>query len=97
MVRRMLRAEKDHKFVAGAADVAGADGEDSVTGSGVLEQKFDGVSHGAPVVNVLVAGFANGGGQSFAGDARDRGFAGRVDVCKDQEISLIEGTSKFFP
>jgi hypothetical protein len=93
----MLRAEKDHKFVAGAADVAGADGEDSVTGFGVLEQKFDGVSHGAPVVNVLVAGLANGGGEGFAGYAGDGQFAGGVDVGEDEDVGLIEGGTEVFP
>src|SRR5579862_4615788 len=42
MVGGMLRAEKDHEFVAGAADVAGADGEDGVAGLGIFQEKFDG-------------------------------------------------------
>ena len=93
----MLRAEKDHQFVAGAADVAGTDGENGVAGLGVFQKKFNGVLHGADVVNVFVAGFANGGGKSFAGDAGDGRFAGGVDVGEDEDVGLIEGAAEFVP
>src|SRR5271165_4174036 len=83
MVGGMLRAEKDHQLVAGAADVAGADGKDGVAGFGVFQKKFDGILHGADVVNVFVAGFANGGSKSFARNAGNGRVAGRVDVSEN--------------
>src|SRR5258708_28788669 len=57
MVGRMLRSEKYHEFVAGAANVAGTDGENGVAGFGIFQKKFDGVLHGADVVDVFVASF----------------------------------------
>ena len=37
----MLGSQQNHKFVAGTADVTGADGQDSVQGASLAQQKFD--------------------------------------------------------
>ena len=46
MVTRMLRSEQNHQFVAGAADVSGADGKNGIAGLGFFQQKLDGFLHG---------------------------------------------------
>ena len=48
-------------------------------------------------MDVFVAGFANGAGQSPAGHARDGGFAGRVDIGQHENVGLIEGAAEFVP
>src|SRR2546422_3147956 len=97
MGRWMLRSKQDHEFAAGAADVSGTDGEDGVGGSRFLQQKFNSALHGAEIVDVFVAGFANGGGQGFAGDAGDGIFAGGVNIREDKNIGLIEGFGEIVP
>src|SRR5580700_1264074 len=94
VVRGMLRAEEDHQFIAGTADVSSADGHDGVAGARFAQEKFDAVLHGTEIVDVLVAGFANGVGEGFAGDARDGRFAGSVDVQEHQNVSLIKGAAE---
>src|ERR1700676_4357934 len=79
----MLRCKEDHEVVAGAADVACADGEDGVAGAGFAEEKLDAVLHGVEIVDIFVAGFADGRGESFAGDTGNGLLAGGVDVGKD--------------
>src|SRR5580704_872110 len=96
-VCRVFGPEKDHEFVAGAADVSSADSHDGVAGAGFVEQELDSSLHGAVVVDVLVAGFANGVGQGFAGDAGNGGFARGVNVQQHQDVGLIEGAAEFFP
>ena len=44
---------RHHQFVAGAADVARADGQDRVAGPSFAQQEFDGRLHGAEVVTFL--------------------------------------------
>src|SRR5260370_29519014 len=68
---RMLRSEKNDEFIAGAADVACANGQDGVAGNGLPQQKFDALLHGTEIVHVFVPSIANGIGERFAGDARD--------------------------
>src|SRR5256885_13529203 len=97
MGRWMLRSKQDHEFAAGAADISGTDGEDGVRGLRFLQQKFNSSLHGAEVVDVFVAGFANGGGEGFAGDARDGIFAGGINVGQDENIGLIEGFGEIVP
>src|SRR5580704_5650773 len=80
MVCGMLRSEQDHQFIAGAADVSGAYGEDRVAGPRFAQQELDSRLHRAEVVNVFVSDFLNGVGERFAGDAGNRGFARGVDV-----------------
>ena len=69
-MRRMLRSQQNHKFVASPANASGSDGKDGVTGAGILEQKANAVLHGTNVMDVFVASFADSSGQSLAGDAR---------------------------
>src|SRR3981081_2909507 len=97
MRRRMLRSQQNHEFIARAADVACADGQDGVAGAGLLEQELDGFLHRAKIVDVLVASFANSAGEGFAGHAWDRRFAGGVDVDQYENIRLIEGAAEFVP
>src|SRR6266849_7568039 len=97
MGSRVLGTEQNHEFVAGAADVAGADGQDSVEGMRFAQQVLDAFLHGAEVEDVFVASFANGRGQSFAGDAGDGRLAGGVNVCEHQNVGLIEGAAEFVP
>src|SRR5882724_5389537 len=97
IVTRMLRAEQNHQFVAGSADVSGADGKDGVAGPGVLQQKFDGFLHGTNVMDVFVSGLADGGNERVAGNAWDRRFAGRIDVREDEQVGLIECAAEFVP
>ena len=79
-MRGMLRSEKDHKLIAGAADASGSNGKDGVAGAGVFEQESNAVLHGTNVVDVFVAGFADGGGEGFAGHAGYGRFAGGVNI-----------------
>src|SRR6267378_10540 len=97
MRRWMLRSQKDHELAAGAADIAGANSQDGVAGTRLMQKELDAFLHRAVIINILVAGFADGGGQSFAGDTRNRGFAGGVDVEQDQHVGLIEGAAEFVP
>src|SRR5580704_1841058 len=83
MVCGVLGAEENHQLVAGAADVAGADGHDGVASAGFAQEEFDAILHGAEIMDVFVAGFANGVGERFAGDAWDGRFARGVDICQD--------------
>src|SRR5579862_1850696 len=96
-MRRVFRAEQEHEFVAGTGDTTSTNREDGVTGPGVFEEETDAVLHGADIVDIFVTGFADGGGQGFAGDAGDGWLAGGVDVGKDQQVGLIKSTGEFFP
>src|SRR5882724_1066090 len=89
--------EEQHDFVAGAAYVAGADGHYGVAGAGFAEQEFDAVLHGAEIVDVFVAGLADGGGQGFAGYAGNGLLAGGVDVGEDENVGEIEREGEFAP
>src|SRR5882724_7746413 len=97
MGRRVLRSKQDHEFAAGAADVSGTDGEDGVGGLCFLQQKFNSSLHGAEIVDVFVAGFANGGGEGFARDARDGIFAGGINIGQDEDVRLVEGFREIVP
>src|SRR5437016_3191078 len=97
MGRRMLRSQQNHEFAARPADVACADGQDGIAGPSLLEQELDRFLHGAKIVDVLVAGFANGAGQGFAGYARNGRFVGGVDIEQYEDIRLIEGAAEFVP
>src|SRR5260370_5796848 len=77
---RMLRSHQHHKFVARPADIACADGEDGVPRTRLLQQVLDAFLHGMKIVDVLVTGFANGGGKRFARYALDGRFACGVDI-----------------
>src|SRR6266404_5022397 len=93
----VLGPQQNHEFVAGAADVTGADGQDSVEGPGLVEQKLDAFLHGTEIEDIFVAGFANGVGQSLAGYARDWRLAGRVNIGNHQNIGLVESAREFVP
>src|SRR6266481_6486695 len=90
-------AKQNHQLVAGAADVAGADGQDGVEGACFAQQVLDAFLHGAGVEDILVPGFANRGGQSFAGDAGNGRLACRVNVGEHQHVGLVEGAAEFVP
>src|ERR1700757_815243 len=94
---RIICTKQNQEFVAGSADVSGADGEDGVAGPGALQQEFDGALHGTNVMDVLVSGLANSGNKGFAGDAGDRRFAGRIDVGEHEQVGLIEGAAELIP
>src|SRR5712671_1562746 len=93
----VLGSQQNHEFVAGLADVTGADSQDCVEGSSLVEQKFNAFLHGPEIEDVLMAGFTDGIGQSFAGYARDWRLAGRVDVGNHQNIGLVESAREFVP
>src|SRR4029077_20949003 len=84
MICRMLLRPSDHQFVARAADLSRANLHDGVARPGFVQQELDPRLHGAKVVNVFVPGVANGSGQSFAGDAGNRGLARGVDIQQHQ-------------
>src|SRR5229473_1408094 len=88
---RVLRSKQDHKLAAGTADVSGTDGKDGVGGLCFLQQKLDAALHGAKIVDVFVAGFTNGRGEGFTGDAGDGVFAGGINVGQDEDVRLVEG------
>src|SRR5690242_4459137 len=96
-MRGVLRSEKKHQFVARAADVSGADGQDGVAWLCRMQEEFNSRLHGAEVVNVLVARLANGVGERFASDAGNRGFACGINVRKHENIRLVEGTAEVVP
>src|SRR5712664_1673814 len=75
MVRRMLRSEQDHELVARAADAACTDGQDGVTRARLLEQKADAFLHRTEIMNILMAGLADGIPERLAGHAGDGRFA----------------------
>ena len=93
----MLRSQQNHKFVARAADVARADGQNGVAGVRLSQQKFDAFLHRPEIVDILVTGLANGAGKRFTGHARDGRFAGRIDVRQHENVGLVERTAEFIP
>src|SRR5258708_27776771 len=74
MRRRILRSQQNHEFTAGAADVARPNRKDGVPRARLLQQVLDAFLHGAEIVNVLVAGGANGGRPGLAILTRGRAF-----------------------
>src|ERR1700687_1785943 len=97
MMRRMLRSQQNHEFIARPADVARADSKDSVPGTRLFQQVLDAFLHRTKIVDVLVPGFANGARKRFARDARDGRFAGRIDIDQHEDIRLIERAAEFVP
>src|SRR5260370_32872056 len=94
---RMLRSKQNDEFIAGPADVAGADGENGVSGTRLLQQVFDAFLHGAKIVDVLMTGVANGARKGFAGHTRDGRFAGCVDVEQHENGRWVKGEAEFVP
>src|SRR2546426_5261644 len=94
---RMLRSKQNHEFIAGPADIASADGKDGVSGTRLLQQVLDTFLHGVKIVDVLVAGLANGDRKRVAGHSRDWRFAGRVDVEQHENVRLIKSATEFVP
>src|SRR2546430_2725541 len=66
-------------------------------GTCLLEQEFNAFLHRAKIVDVLVAGLANGARKRFTRHAWDGRFAGRIDVEQHEDIRLIEGAAEFVP
>src|SRR2546422_3044695 len=97
MMRRMLRSQQNHEFIARPADVARADGKDSIPGTRFFLQVLDAFLHRGKIVDVLVTGFANGARKRFAGHARDGRFAGRIDIDQHENIRLIERAAESIP
>src|SRR6266851_4438839 len=97
MRRRMLRSQQNHKFIARPADIARADGKDSVSGTRLFQQVLDAFLHRVKIVDILVAGLANGARKHFAGHARDGRFAGRIDIDQHEDVRLIERAAEFVP
>src|ERR1700687_79209 len=89
--------QQNHELVAGAADVACANGQDGVERTRFAQQILDAFLHGAKVRDIFVPGFANGVSQRFAGDAGDGRLAGGVDVREHQHVGLVEGAAEFVP
>src|SRR5229473_6077232 len=90
MRRRMLRSQQNHKFIARPADIARADGKDSVSGTRLFQQVLDAFLHRVKIVDIPVTGLANGARQRFTGHARDGRFAGRIDIDQHENIDLID-------
>src|SRR5229473_1460253 len=88
MRRRMLRSQQNHKFIARPANIARADGKDSVPGTRLFQQVLDAFLHRVKMVDIPVTGLANG--------ARQR-FAGRIDIDQRENIGLIERAAEFVP
>src|SRR5260370_22661982 len=80
MRRRMLRSQQNHDFVARPADVARADSKDSVSRARLFQEVLDTFLHRVKIVDILVAGLANGVRKRFARHARDGRFAVRIDI-----------------
>src|SRR5713226_2978614 len=97
MMRRMLRSQQKHEFIARPADVTRTDGQDGVPGTRLFQQVLDAFLHRAKIVDVLVTGFANGARERFARHARDRRFAGSIDIDQRENIRLIERAAEFVP
>src|SRR5713226_9549745 len=97
MRRRMLRFQQNQEFIACPADAACADGKNSVTWALLFQQILDALLHRVKIVDVLVAGLANGAGQRFAGHTRDGRFAGGIDIEQHENIGLIESAAEFVP
>src|SRR5260370_41022 len=97
MRRRMLRSQQNHEFVARPADIARADSKDGVPRTRLFQQILDAFLHRTKIVDVLVAGFANGGRKRFARHARDGRFAGRVDIEQHEDVCLIERAAELVP
>src|SRR5260370_32052906 len=97
MRSRMLRSQQNHEFVARSADIARADGEDGVTGARLLQQVLDAFLHRTKIMDVLVAGLANGARKRLAGDARNWRFAGSIDIEQGKNVRLIECAAQFVP
>src|SRR6266849_9466490 len=97
MIGRMLRSQQNHELIARPADVARADGKDSVPGARLFQQVLDAFLHRAKIVDDFVTGLANGARQRFAGHARDGRFAGRIDIEQHEDVSLIERAAEFVP
>src|SRR6266850_5168504 len=97
IMRRMLRSQQNHEFIARPADVARADGKDGVPGTRLFQQVLDAFLHRAKIVDVLVTGFANGARKRFTRHAWDGRFAGRIDIEQHENIRLIERAAEFIP
>src|SRR6266850_758409 len=97
MWRRMLRSQQNHEFTASPADVARTDGQDGVAGTSLLEQELDSFLHRAKIVDVFMAGFANGARKRFTRHPWDGRFAGRIDIDQNKDVSLIERAAEFVP
>src|SRR6267154_1986911 len=93
----VLGSQQNHEFVAGAADIAGSDGQDGVQGVGLAQKELDAFLHGPKIENVFMAGFANGVGQSLAGYPGDGRLAGGVNVGDNQNVGLVERAREFIP
>src|SRR5260370_1030668 len=94
---RMLRSQQNHEFIARPADIARADGKDGVPGTRLFQQVFDAFLHRSEIMNVLVAGFANGPRKRFARHAGDGRFTGRIDIKQHKDVCLIERAAEFIP
>src|SRR6266481_9744570 len=80
MMRRMLRSQQKHEFIARSADVARADGKDGVPGTRLFQQILDAFLHRMKIVNVFMTSLANSARKRFARHARDGRFTGGIDV-----------------
>src|SRR5713226_5448990 len=60
MRRGVLRSQQNHEFIARVADVARADGKDSVARTRLLQQILDAFLHRMKIVNVFMPCLANG-------------------------------------
>ncbi len=89
--------EQNHQFVAGSADVSGADRKYGVAGPGALQQKFDGFVHGTYVMDVLVASVADSGSQSLTRNTRYWRFTGSINIDEHQQVGPIEGDAEVIP
>src|SRR6266436_7155379 len=97
MMRGMLRPEQNHQLVAGAADIACANGQYGVACARRVQQVFDAFLHRAEVENIFVSGLANGVYQGFARHTGNGRFARRVNIRQHENVGLVESAAEFVP
>src|SRR4029077_17584878 len=66
-------------------------------GTGFAEQEFNAVLHGMEIMDIFVAGFADGGSQGLAVYAGDGLLAGGINIGEDEDIGEIKRHSEFVP
>jgi hypothetical protein len=96
-MRWVLRSEQDHQFVAGAADIACANGQDGIAGFGFAQQILDAFLHRAKVEHILVPRLANRFSECLAGYPGDSRLTGAVDVGEHQDVGEVEGAAEIVP
>src|SRR6266436_5967954 len=97
MMRGMLRPEQNHQLVAGAADIACANGQYGVAGACRVQQVFDAFLHRAEVENIFVSGLENVGLVESAAEFVPQVLRARVAVwLKENEQAMELAAARSF-